>query len=126
MTIATLPDTRPAYILTGPRALGGLLWHHAREIAEHLLVDAVAHMDNGVEWAEPQAGQITITHSDPEMPHGAVQFVVADEAGLLHLVHALRQLRGGVEMVNIPEFLRCRGEEMDSRRGGHGGGQGPD
>lgn len=103
MTSAT---HRPTWILTGPRALDGLLWHHARELAEHLPADAVIYADNGVEWADPAPGHLTITHSDPDLPPGAVQITVADEAGLLALVHALRQLRQGVEMIDIPAFLR--------------------
>lgn len=99
-------NPRPAYILTGPRALDGLLWHHARELAEHLGVDAVISADNGVTSAEPQPGILTITHGSPILPTGAVQFTVADEAGLLSLVHALRQIAKGVEMINIPSFLR--------------------
>lgn len=62
--------------------------------------------DNGVTCSEPQPGIITITHSDPDLPPGAVQITVADEAGLLNLVHALRQIANGVEMLNIPAFLR--------------------
>lgn len=103
-------DSIPAYILTGPRALDGLLWHHARELAEHLGADAVIAADNGVTAPEPQPGLITITHGDPLLPPGAVQFAVGDEAGLLNLVHALRQVANGVEMINIPAFLRRHAE----------------
>lgn len=103
-------NPRPAYILTGPRVLDGLLWHHARELAEHLGADAVIAADNGVTCAEPQPGIITITHSDPILPPGAIQFTVADEAGLLSLVHTLRQIAQGMEMPNIPAFLRRHAE----------------
>lgn len=99
-------NARPAWVLTGPRHLDGLLWHHARELAEHLGADAVIAADNGVTIPEPQPGILTITHADPLLPPGAVQITVTDEAGLLNLVHALRQIAQGVEMVNIPDFLR--------------------
>ena len=103
-----------AYILTAPRALNGPLWHHARELAELLMWDAVIADDNGVTCTTPQPGVLTLTHSDPELPRGAVQFTVADETGLQALVHALRQLDQGVAMVNIPAFLRRHDPEHTS------------